>query len=131
MEELVFEEEVGAASPFKITLGDLLVFIKWMNETEQSLDRAEASPPLPDLDSDKVKGWMQLVQRLEEGFRRKEERTMALEAVVSAQEAQLGQLWSHLYANIAALYDNLGQSRKAEEARQRAEALHVELNQVD
>ena len=63
MEDLVIEEE-GASSALKITLGDVLVFINWMNQTEKSLDRAEALPTLPDLDSGKVKGWIQLVQRL-------------------------------------------------------------------
>jgi len=129
MEDLVFEEE-GAASPFKTTLGDLLVFIKWLNETEKSLDRAETSPPLPDVDSGKVKGWIQLVQRLEEGFRLNEKKKRAVEANVIALEAQIGQLLSHLYTNIASLYDNLGQSRKAEDVRHRAEALHIDLNQV-
>ena len=46
MEDLVIEEE-GASSALKITLGDFLVFINWMNQTEKSLDRAEAlaDPP--------------------------------------------------------------------------------------
>jgi hypothetical protein len=44
---------------------------------------------------------------------------------VIVQEAQLGQLLSHLHANIASLYDNLGQSNKAEEVRYRAEVLHA------
>jgi hypothetical protein len=41
------------------------------------------------------------------------------------EEAQLGQLLTHLHANIASLYDNLGQAKKAEEVRRRAEALHA------
>ena len=125
MEDLVIEEEDGASSALQITLGDFLVFIKWMNQAEKSLDGAEALPTLPELDSGKVKGWIQLVQRLEERFRRSEENKLALEANVIAQEAQLGQLLSHLHANIASLYENLGQSQKAEEVRRRAEALHV------
>jgi len=125
MEELVIEEEDGASSALQITLGDFLIFIKWMNQTEKSLDRAEALPSLPDLESGKVKGWIQLVQRLEERFRRSEEKKLALEANVIAHEAQLGRLLSHLHTNIASLYDNLGQSQKAEEVRRRAEALHI------
>ena len=125
MEELVIEEEAGAASALQITLGDFLVFIKWMNHTEKSLDRGEALPAIPDLGSDKVKGWIRLVQRLEERYRWSEEKKLALEANVIAHEAQMGQLASHLHANIAALYDNLGQSQKAEEVRRRAEALHI------
>jgi len=91
MEDLVIEEE-GASSALKITLGDFLVFINWMNQTEKALERGEALPTTPDLDSGKVKGWIQLVQRLEERFRRSEEKKLALEANVIAQEAQLGQL---------------------------------------
>jgi hypothetical protein len=124
MEDLVIEEE-GASSALKITLGDFLVFINWMNQTERSLERGEALPTTPDVDSGKVKGWIQLVQRLEERFRRSEEKKIALEANVIAQEAQLGQLLTHLHANIASLYDNLGQAKKAEEVRRRAEALHA------
>jgi hypothetical protein len=125
MEELVFEEEEGASSAFKITLGDVFVFIHWMNQTEKSLDRAEALPPLPDLDSGKVKDWIQLVQRLEERFRRNEERKLALEANVIAHETQMGEILSHLHVNIASLYDNLGQSKRAEDVRRRAEAVYA------
>ena len=125
MEELVIEEEAGASSALQITLGDFLIFIKWMNQTEKSLDRGEALPTMPDLDSDKVKGWIQLIQRLEERYRWSEEKKLAFEANVIAHEAQMGQLVSHLHANIASLYDNLGQSQKAQEVRRRAEALHL------
>ncbi|HEY6262043.1 MAG TPA: hypothetical protein VIW47_10650 [Nitrospiraceae bacterium] len=125
MEELVIEEEEGASSALQITLGDFLVFVKWMNQTEKSLDRGEALPAFPDLDSEKVKGWIRLLQRLEERYRRTEGKKLALEANVIAHEAQMSQLLSHLHANIASLYDNLGQSQKAEEVRRRAEALHI------
>ena len=94
MEDLIIEEE-GASSALKITLGDFLVFINWMNQTEKALDRGDTLPSLPELDSGKIKGWIQLVQRLEERYRRSEEKKVALEANVIAQEAQLGQLLSH------------------------------------
>ena len=113
MESLVIEEEEGTSSALDITLGDFLLFINWMKQTDKSLDRGEVLPPPPDLDSGRVKGWIQLIQRLEERFRWSEERKLALEANVIAQEAQLGQLLSHLHANIASLYDILGQSQKA------------------
>lgn len=122
MEDLVIED--GAASPMKITLGDFLIFINWMNQAEKAIDRSETLPVVPNLDSAKVLGWVQLVQRLEERFRRSEEKKLALEANVIAQEAQLGQLLSHLHTNIASLYENLGQAQKAEEVRRRAEILH-------
>ena len=84
MEDLIIEEE-GASSALKITLGDFLVFINWMNQTEKALDRGEALPTTPDLDSGKVRGWVQLVQRLEERFRRSEEKKIALEANAKAR----------------------------------------------
>ncbi len=123
MEDLVIEEE-GTSSALKITLGDFLIFINWMNQAEKALERGETFPPMPELDSGKVRGWIQLVQRLEDRFRRSEEKKLALEANVIAQEAQLGQLLAHLHANIASLYENLGQAEKAQEVRRRAEALH-------
>ena len=121
MEDVVIEED--APSALKITLGDFLVFINWMNQMEKALDHAETLPTTPDLNSGKVRGWIQLVQRLEERFRQSEGKKLALEANVIAQEAQLGQLLSQLHANIASLYENLGQAQKAEEVRRRAEAL--------
>jgi hypothetical protein len=124
MEELVFEEEVGDSSAFRITLGDLFVLIKWMNQSKTSLDRGEDLPPSPDLDSGKVKGWIQLVQRLEERIRRNEEKKLALEANVMAHDAQMGQILSHMHANLASLYDSLGQAQRAKDVRRRAEAVH-------
>ena len=129
MESLVIEEE-GTSSALAITLGDVLLFINWMNQTDKSLDRGEALPPPPDLDSGKVKGWIQLIQRLEGRFRWSEERKQALEANVIAQEAQLWKLLSHLHANIASQYDILGQSQKAEDVRRRAETFRVGQNQI-
>src|SRR5262245_19526349 len=87
MEDLVIEEE-GTSSALKITLGDFLVFINWMNQTERALERGEALPTAPGLDTGKVTGWIRLVQRLEERYRRSEEKKLALEANVIAQEAQ-------------------------------------------
>lgn len=125
MESLVIEDEEGTSSALAITLGDVLLFINWMKQTDNSLDRGEALPPPPDLDSGKVRGWIQLIQRLEERFRWSEERKLALEANVIAQEAHLGQLLSPLHTNIASLYEILGQSQKAEAVRRRAEACRV------
>ena len=124
MEDLVIEKD-GASSALKITLGHFLVFINWMNQTEKALDRASVSfytrarfGKGERMDSNQRKNV------IGERFRRSEEKKLALEANVIAQEAQLGQLLSHLHTNIASLYENLGQSQKAEEVRRRAEALH-------
>jgi len=125
MEDLLFEAEDGPTSAFNVTLWDVFVFVKWMDQTITSLDRAEALPPAPDLDSVKAKAWIQFIQRLEERSRWNEEKKLALEANVIEQEVQLGQLLSHFHANIASLYDNLGQSQRAEEVRRRSQAVNV------
>ena len=80
MENLVIEEE-AASSELKITVGDFLVFINWMIQTEKALERSEALPRMPELDSGKVKGWIQLVQRIEERFRRSEEKTRPISSL--------------------------------------------------
>jgi hypothetical protein len=117
-------EKRGAPSALKMTLGDVLLFIKWMNEAEKALDRAEAFPAIPpELDNGTVGMWVQIIHGFEKRFRRSEEWTVALEASVMAQEAKMGELLSHLHVNIASLYDNLGQSQRAEEMRRRAQAL--------
>jgi hypothetical protein len=124
MEDLVIEEE-GASSALKITLGDFLVFINWMNQTEKSLERGEALPTTPDLDSGKVKGWIQLVQRLEERFRRSEEKKIALEANVIAQEAQLGQLLTHCQYCVALRQSWAGQEGRRSASARRGVARHL------
>jgi hypothetical protein len=74
MEDLVIAEE-AASSELKITVGDFLAFINWMSQMEKTLEHSGALPPMPKLDSPKVKGWIHLVQRLKERFHRREENT--------------------------------------------------------
>jgi hypothetical protein len=124
MEELVIEEKDDPSSALHVQLGDVLAFIQWMHHARKSLDGADASPTIPDVASGKVKGWIHLIQQLGEGVRGNEERILALEQNVIAHEVQLKHFLSHLHANTASLYDNLGRSHKAEEVRRRAEALH-------
>lgn len=122
MEEFVIEED-GPSSALDIPLGDVLAFIKWMNQARNSLDGAYALPNFPDVSSGKVHSWVQLVQRLDQRVHRSEEKILALEENVIAYEAEIDQIFSHLHRNIASFYDHLGQSHKAEEVRRRAETL--------
>ena len=123
MEELVIEEEDGPSSALQIPLVDLLIFIKWMDQSRKSLDGGDALPNLPEVSSGKVRSWVQIVQRLNERVRRSEEKILALEENVIAHEAETDQILSHLHTNIALFYDHLGRSNKAEEVRRRAETL--------
>ena len=123
MQTLITEE--NAASSLGMTLGDFLAFINWMSKTEKALDRAESLPAVPSLNSAKIRGWIQLIQDLEQRFRQAEEQKLTLEAKILSQEAKLVRSLSHLYVNMASLYESLGQSQKASEVRRLAEAFHI------
>jgi len=122
MNDLVCELDTQAS---RITLGDFLVFIDWMNQAGTALDKGESVPERPDTDSEKVGAWVGLIQKLDERVRRIEEKRVALEANLMAQEAQLSQLLTQLHQNIASLYDTLGLEDKAYQVRKKAETVHA------
>jgi hypothetical protein len=122
MNDLVCELDHNAS---RITLGDLLVFIDWMHRGETALEQAESLPPQPEIESEKVSGWIRLIQKVEERHRRMEEKRVALEMNLMAQEAQLSQLVSQLHQNVASLYDTLGMEDKAFQVRKKAETVHA------
>jgi uncharacterized protein (DUF2342 family) len=122
MNDLVCELDHNAS---KITLGDLLVFIDWMHRADAALEQAEALPPRPEIESEKVNAWVQLIQKVEGRHRLMEEKRVALEANLMAQEAQLSQLLSQLHLNVASLYDTLGLQDKACQVRKKAETVHA------
>ena len=122
MEEGVLSVQ-STASALKVTLGDLLVFINWMQQAQRAYEQGGGLPSLPEVDSDQVRAWAQLVEKLQARCRQGEDRQMSLEANLQAQEHEVGRLLSHLHENIAALYDNLGQAEKAGEVRRRLSAM--------
>ncbi len=124
MNDLVFELD-STTSALKITLGDLLVFINWMQQADKALESGERPPDAPEVDSGQVLGWVTLVQKLDDRFNRCKEKQLALEANLVMQEAQLRDLLSQLHGNIASLYENLGLEQKAQEVRRRAEAVQA------
>jgi hypothetical protein len=79
MDDLVIED--AASSELKITLGEFLVFIGWMTQIEKTLERSGTLPPMPELNSGKIKGWIQLVQRIEERFHRREKNTKPISSL--------------------------------------------------
>ena len=124
MSDMVFELD-STTSALKITLGDLLVFINWMQQADRAMEMGEALPDAPDVESAQIQGWAELIRRLDERFRRSKEKQLALEANLVVQEAQLRDLLSQLHGNIASLYENLGLEQKAQEVRRRAEAVQT------
>lgn len=124
MSDMVFELD-STTSALKITLGDLLVFINWMQQADRAMEMGEPLPDAPDVESTQIHSWIDLIRKLEERFRRSKEKQLALEANLVVQEAQLRDLLSQLHGNIASLYENLGLEQKAQEVRRRAEAVQT------
>lgn len=124
MSDMVFELD-STTSALKITLGDLLVFINWMQQADRSMEMGEPLPGAPDAESAQIQSWIDLMRKLEERLRRSKEKQLALEANLVVQEAQLRDLLSQLHGNIASLYENLGLEQKAQEVRRRAEAVQT------
>ncbi len=122
--DLVFELD-STTSALRITLGDLLVFINWMQQADKALENGELLPETPEVESGKVLAWVTLMQKLDERMRQGCEKQLALEANLVVQEAQLRDLLSQLHGNIASLYENLGLEQKAQEVRRRAEAVQT------
>ncbi len=122
MEEGVLSPQ-GTEAALKVTLGDLFVFINWMQQAERALDQGEGLPSLPAVDSDQVRAWTRLVEKLQARYRQGEDRQMALEANLQSQEHEVARLLSHLHDNIASLYENLGQNEKAQEVRRRSSSI--------
>ncbi len=122
--DLVFELD-STTSALRITLGDLLVFINWMQQADKALENGELLPETPEVESGKVLAWVTLMQKLDERMRQCREKQLALEANLVVQEAQLRDLLSQLHGNIASLYENLGLEQKAQEVRRRAEAVQT------
>ena len=109
----------------RVTLGDLLVFINWMQQAERACDRDESLPSLPAVGSDQVRAWTKLVEKLQARHRQGQDRQLSLEANLQAQEHEVARLLSHLHDNIASLYENLGQAEKAQEVRRRSSSIQT------
>ncbi len=124
MEEGVLSPQ-DTDSALKVTLRDLIVFINWMPHAQRAFDQAEHLPSLPAVDSGQVRAWAQLIEKLQARYRQSEDKQMALEANLQAQEQEVGRLLSHLHESIASLYDNLGQTEKAQEVRRRLSSIQA------
>ncbi len=111
----------------KATVGDLLIFVNWMHLTHNAFERGDPPPPAPApaVESERIRAWVDLIQKFEERHRRSEEKQVVLEGALQAQEDELGRLLSQLHENIATLYETLGQEAKAQETRQRASVIQT------
>ena len=106
-----------------ITFGDLLTFMNWIHEAGKALDNDQPLPSAPGVEAEKLKSCVELIQKLESRSRRIQGRQLLPESYLQGQESELDRLLSHLHNNVATLYENLGQGRKAKEIRKQAVAI--------
>ncbi len=107
-------------SVLKINLTDLIGFLNWLQQAQKAFEKGDALPAAPGLESESAKSWIDLFCKLEGRYRLGEEKQMSLEANLQSQEAEVAEVLSRLYVNIASLYENLGQDLKAQELRRKA-----------
>jgi hypothetical protein len=100
-----------------IKLSEATLFIEWFESAAKALEEGRELPPLPDLGTTKVRGWIQLVRDLEERRRRSEEKESSLKADLREREDQLGRISRELQTA----------GEEAREAQTAAEQLRQEL----
>ena len=111
------ENQVGPVSSLNITLGELVVFINWMQQAEKSMSQGQRLPIAPQLTQGAVNRWVQMVLRQETALLEMKAKHEALQHTLLVQENQLGSLTSDLCEKLAGLYENLGELEKAEAVR--------------
>jgi hypothetical protein len=93
-------EQKSAASATDIKFNEIASFIEWLQPAVRALERGQALPDAPKLGPGEVMGWIQAVQKLEERRRGSEAIKVALEADITAREAQLNRATQQLQASL-------------------------------
>lgn len=113
------DNQSDATSTLNITLGELVVFINWMQQAEGKFSQGQPFPSAPHLTVGEVSRWVHFVLRQESIIRDLEAKQQSLQQTLITQERQLGSLASDLCEKVAGLYENLGQLDKAATVRLR------------
>ncbi|MGH7205927.1 MAG: hypothetical protein ACREI2_06925 [Nitrospiraceae bacterium] len=93
-------EQKSTASAVDIKFNEIATFIEWFQPAVRALERGQALPDAPKLGPGEVMGWIQAVQKLEARRRESEGIQVALEADMTAREAQLNRLTQQLQASL-------------------------------
>ncbi len=97
----------GAAEPAALPAGspdlklsELAVFIEWMQQAVQSIERGQSVPAQPNSGSGEISSWIRAVRHLDDRRREGEEIQVGLEADLENREAALARLTQQLEASI-------------------------------
>lgn len=107
----------------QIALGDLVVFMTWLEAAQRALSNGNPLPPVPTVEAGTVSQSLQFIHELYERAYKAHRQEVSLLPVLQAQESEVGSLLSDLHANLAALYEHLGHGEKAKKIRSMATLL--------
>ena len=124
---------MGAPSPHReeavlaldITLGDLFLFLTWLEHADKAFQEGHPLPDAPHHIAGTTRRWVNSIRSLDTRHRQAQIRSRDLKETLGAQEQPLRSFAANLCENLAALYDQLGQGDKAQAVRMRAAALHI------
>jgi len=85
-------DQKTSVSSMSEKLREITIFIGWLQPTIEAMERGQGFPYAPDLEPGEVMEWVKTIQKFEERWRSSEEKRLALEAVQSAREVQIGYL---------------------------------------
>ncbi len=120
------QEQKSSVSSLNITLGELVVFINWMQLAQRALEQGRCLPEAPNLGPGEIRKWVELIHKQEEVIQRREASQRALEGNLAAQEKQLAPALSMMCENLATLYESLGHTDKAQAVRSKASGFQVD-----
>jgi outer membrane murein-binding lipoprotein Lpp len=90
------------ASTTDLKLGDVMVFVEWLQSAMKALEHGQPVPDSPKLGGD-LAPWIQAIRNMEERRRESEERRINLESDMRDREAYVGRLTQQVHASMEEL----------------------------
>ena len=100
-----------------ISLSDLLVFVRWMRAAQTAMLAEGELPSPPELRNESLKSCVRFVQELGERAAKAEKLFTSLPQTLHTHDSEIDTQLLHVHRNLAALYESLGMSQKADEIR--------------
>jgi hypothetical protein len=92
--------ESASARSADVRLGELTVFIEWMQQAVRAIEKNETVPDQPAAATGEVASWMRIIRNLDDRRREGDEVQVGLEAELQTREASLAQLTQQLEASL-------------------------------
>ncbi|MGD9727513.1 MAG: hypothetical protein AB7V39_14150 [Nitrospiraceae bacterium] len=94
------ETETPSGRSTDVKLGELTIFIEWMQQAVRAIERGTAVPDQPAAATGEVASWMRLIRNLDDRRREGEEVQVGLETELQSREAALARLTQQLEVSL-------------------------------